>query len=128
MKDLRQHWAEGRPTHGLWSLLPGAVTAEVLARTGADHVVVDLQHGAVGEADLPGITAAIRAAAAVPLVRTRSSSFPDVGRPLDLGAHGVMSPTSATPSTPARWSTRRGTHPTALARSAGSWAAPTSHW
>jgi len=92
VKDLRQHWAEGRPTHGLWSLLPGAVTAEVLARTGADHVVVDLQHGAVGEADLPGITAAIRAAGAVPLVRTRSSSFPDVGRPLDLGAHGVIVP------------------------------------
>ena len=62
MKDLRQHWAGGRPTHGLWSLLPGAVTVEVLARTGADYVVVDLQHGAVSEGELPGITAAIRAA------------------------------------------------------------------
>ena len=90
--DLRTTWAAGRPAHGLWSLLPGAVTAEVLARTGADYVVVDLQHGAVPEADLPGITAAIRAAGSVPLVRTRSSSFPDVGRPLDLGAHGVIVP------------------------------------
>jgi 4-hydroxy-2-oxoheptanedioate aldolase len=90
--DLRTTWAAGRPAHGLWSLLPGAVTAEVLARTGADYVVVDLQHGAASEADLPGITAAIRAVGSVPLVRTRSSSFPDVGRPLDLGAHGVIVP------------------------------------
>ena len=90
--DLRTTWAAGRPAHGLWSLLPGAVTAEVLARTGADYVVVDLQHGAVSEAELPGITAAIRAAGSVPLVRTRSSSFPDVGRPLDLGADGVIVP------------------------------------
>ena len=90
--DLRTTMAAGRAAHGLWSLLPGAVTAEVLARTGADYVVVDLQHGAVSEADLPGIAAAIRAAGAVPLVRTRSSSFPDVGRPLDLGAHGVIVP------------------------------------
>lgn len=92
MNDLRQHWAERRPTHGLWSLLPGAVTAEVLARAGADYVVVDLQHGAVPEADLPGIAAAITAGGSVPLVRTRSSSFADVGRPLDLGAHGVIVP------------------------------------
>ena len=92
MNDLRQRWSEGRATHGLWSLLPGAVTGELLARTGADYVVVDLQHGAVSEGDLPGITAAIRATGSVPLVRTRSSSFADVGRPLDLGAHGVIVP------------------------------------
>jgi 4-hydroxy-2-oxoheptanedioate aldolase len=76
----------------VWSLLPGAVTGEVLARTGADFVVVDLQHGAVTEADLPGVAAAITAAGSVPLVRTRSALFADVGRPLDLGACGVIVP------------------------------------
>lgn len=44
--DLRRLWSNGQPCHGLWSLLPGPVTGEVLARTGADFVVVDLQHGA----------------------------------------------------------------------------------
>jgi 4-hydroxy-2-oxoheptanedioate aldolase len=73
-------------------MLPGAVTGEVLARTGADFVVVDLQHGAVAEAELPGVAAAITAAGSVPLVRTRSPSFADVGRPLDLGARGVVVP------------------------------------
>ncbi len=90
--DLRRRWAEGQPCHGLWSMLPGAVTGEVLARTGADYVVVDLQHGAAAEAELPGITAAITAAGSVPLVRARSPLFADVGRPLDLGARGVIVP------------------------------------
>ena len=90
--DLRRAWSAGEPCHGLWSLLPGAVTGEVLARTGADFVVVDLQHGAVTEADLPGVAAAITAAGSVPLVRTRSPLFADVGRPLDLGACGVIVP------------------------------------
>ncbi|SFO73211.1 4-hydroxy-2-oxoheptanedioate aldolase [Geodermatophilus dictyosporus] len=90
--DLRRRWAGGEPCHGLWSLLPGAVTAEVLARSGADYVVVDLQHGAAAEADLPGVAAAVTAAGSVPLVRTRSPAFPDVGRPLDLGARGVIVP------------------------------------
>jgi 4-hydroxy-2-oxoheptanedioate aldolase len=76
----------------VWSLLPGAVTGELLARTGPDYVVLDLQHGALGEADLPGVTAAVAAAGAVPLVRTRSAQFADIGRPLDLGAQGVFVP------------------------------------
>ena len=92
MVDLRRRWSEGQPCHGLWSTLPGAVTGEVLALTGPDYVVVDLQHGATTEADLPGVTAAVTAAGPVPLVRTRSPSFADVGRPLDLGAHGVIVP------------------------------------
>jgi len=90
--ELRRRWSDGEPCHGLWSTLPGAVTGEVLARTGADFVVVDLQHGAMAEAELPGVTAAVTAAGAVPLVRTRSPSFADVGRPLDLGARGVIVP------------------------------------
>lgn len=90
--DLRQRWSDGQPCHGVWSLLPGAVTGEVLARTGPDFVVVDLQHGATAEAELPGVTAAVGAAGAVPLVRTRSPAFADVGRPLDLGARGVIVP------------------------------------
>jgi 4-hydroxy-2-oxoheptanedioate aldolase len=89
---VRRRWSEGQPCHGLWSLLPGVVTAEVLARTGPDFVVVDLQHGAATEAELPGVAAAIRAAGSIPLVRTRSPLFADVGRPLDLGASGVIVP------------------------------------
>ena len=90
--DVRQRWSDGQPCHGLWSLLPGVVTAEVLARSGADFVVIDLQHGAAAEGDLPGVTAAIRGAGSVPLVRARSPLFADVGRPLDLGAGGVIVP------------------------------------
>jgi 4-hydroxy-2-oxoheptanedioate aldolase len=90
--ELRRRLAAGRPCHGVWSLLPGAVTAQVLAGTGVDHVFLDLQHGALGEADLPAVTAAVAAGGAVPLVRTRSALAADVGRPLDLGAHGVLVP------------------------------------
>ena len=90
--DLRRRWSDGQPCHGLWNTLPGAVTGEVLARTGADFVVVDLQHGAGAEAELPGVAAAITAAGSVPLVRTRSPAFADVGRPLDLGARGIVVP------------------------------------
>ena len=92
VSDLRGRWAAGRAARGVWSRLPGVVTAELLARSGPDYVVFDLQHGALDEADLPGVTAAVVAAGAVPLVRTRSAHVADIGRPLDLGAHGVFVP------------------------------------
>ena len=90
--ELRRRWSGGQPCQGLWNMLPGAVTAEVLTRAGADFVVVDLQHGASAESDLPGVAAAITGGGSVPLVRTRSPSFADLGRPLDLGARGVIVP------------------------------------
>ena len=89
---LRERLAAGRRCTGLWSQLPGVVTAELLAGTGADYVVLDLQHGALGEAELPGVAAAVVAAGSVPLVRTRSAHLADIGRSLDLGAHGVIVP------------------------------------
>jgi 4-hydroxy-2-oxoheptanedioate aldolase len=90
--DLRRRLAAGEACTGVWSLLPGAVTGEVLARTGAEYVFLDLQHGALDERDLPAVTATVVAGGSVPLVRTRSASPADVGRPLDLGAHGVLVP------------------------------------
>jgi 4-hydroxy-2-oxoheptanedioate aldolase len=92
VSDLRSRWAAGKPGYGVWSRLPGPVTAELLARSGPDFVVLDLQHGALGEVDLPGVTASVVAAGAVALVRTRSAQVVDVGRPLDLGAQGVFVP------------------------------------
>ena len=34
--DLRRRWSEGRPCHGLWSLLPGTVTGETLQRAATE--------------------------------------------------------------------------------------------
>jgi len=90
--SLRERLAAGQACTGLWCQLPGAATAGLVARTGADFVVLDLQHGGLAEAELPGATAAVVAGGSVPLVRTRSASLADVGRPLDLGAHGVVVP------------------------------------
>jgi 4-hydroxy-2-oxoheptanedioate aldolase len=92
VSTLRSRLSAGEACHGVWCQLPGAGTAGLLAGTGADFVVLDLQHGALGEAELPGVTAAVVAAGSVPLVRTRSAHVADVGRALDLGAHGVVVP------------------------------------
>src|SRR6266536_402333 len=82
----------GDVVFGAWAVLAGAVSARILAATGVDYVVIDLQHGAATEHDLPAMTSAISLAGATPLARVRYAHPADLGRALDLGCHGVIVP------------------------------------
>ena len=82
----------GEVVYGGWSVIADPVAAGLLAGTGLDYVVVDLQHGAATEASLPALTAAIRLAGAAALGRVRHAHPADIGRALDLGCAGVIVP------------------------------------
>ena len=90
--SVRDRLQRGEPVVGVWSGLGGVEAAELLASCDPDYVVADLQHGAVGEGELPGWLAAVRACGVAGFARVRSSSFPDIGRALDLGAEAVFVP------------------------------------
>ena len=45
MTSLREKWAAGGETLGLWLSLPSFVSAEIAARQPVDYVCVDTQHG-----------------------------------------------------------------------------------
>jgi 4-hydroxy-2-oxoheptanedioate aldolase len=72
--------------------MPGPIGAGILAATGLDYVVIDMQHGGATEHDLPAMTTAIRLAGATPLARVRYAHPADIGRSLDLGCEGVIVP------------------------------------
>ena len=78
--------------YGAWSVVPSVLSLRLLAATGLDYVVVDLQHGEATEADLPAMTSAIRLAGATPIARVRHANPADIGRALDLGCEGVIVP------------------------------------
>jgi 4-hydroxy-2-oxoheptanedioate aldolase len=82
----------GDTAYGAWSVIAGAVSVRALAGTGLDYVVIDLQHGAAAERDLPEMTEAIRRAGVTPLSRVRHAHPADIGRALDLGCQGVIVP------------------------------------
>ena len=82
----------GETVFGGWAVAPSPVSIGMLARSGVDYVVVDLQHGTATEHDLPTLTTAIRLAGATPLGRVRYAHPADIGRALDLGCEGVIVP------------------------------------
>jgi 4-hydroxy-2-oxoheptanedioate aldolase len=90
--SLRDRLLSGEVAYGAWASFSGAISARALAVAGLDYVVVDLQHGAAAEADLPAMTTAIRLAGVTPLGRVRHAHPADIGRALDLGCDGVIIP------------------------------------
>ena len=91
-EQLRAILAERRPALGLWASIPSPLTAEAAAAAGADYVVVDQQHGAVGPDGLMAMLQGISAGGAAPLVRAGRNDPWLIGHALDLGALGVIVP------------------------------------
>jgi 2-keto-3-deoxy-L-rhamnonate aldolase RhmA len=64
----------------------------VLATTGVDFVVYDMEHSGFGIETIKGLMAGNRGSEVVPLVRVPAAEYHFIARVLDAGAHGVMVP------------------------------------
>jgi 4-hydroxy-2-oxoheptanedioate aldolase len=78
---------------GYWIQLDSPASTERVARLGYDYVSLDAQHGLFGYSGmLAALTAIDAAGRAVGLVRVAANDATAIGRALDAGAAGVISP------------------------------------
>ncbi|KAK4132600.1 Phosphoenolpyruvate/pyruvate domain-containing protein [Trichocladium antarcticum] len=90
---LQQVLAEAtRPAMGFWQMLPGANISRILARSGADWILVDCEHGNIDDAAMHEAVPAIAALGVSPIVRLPDLQPWMVKRALDSGAHGILVP------------------------------------
>lgn len=81
-----------RPRVATFLMLGRIEIVELLATAGFDAVVIDLEHGAVEQADLPGLAAAAAAAGVAAWVRLPDRDPALVARALDAGVDGIIAP------------------------------------
>lgn len=77
---------------GGWLQLPSAATAEVVGAVGFDLVVIDAQHGLIGEDALLPMLQALSATGNRTLVRVPGHGDEPIAKALDRGADGVIVP------------------------------------
>ncbi|WP_232661961.1 HpcH/HpaI aldolase family protein [Pseudonocardia sp. TRM90224] len=77
---------------GGWLHAPSSVTAEVVGSVGFDFVVIDQQHGLVGDDALVPMLQALGATGTPGVVRATVNEHAAIGRVLDRGAAGVIVP------------------------------------
>lgn len=89
---LRERWAQGGAATSAWLSIGNAYVAEMAGWSGADAVLVDLQHGMTDIGAMIGMLQAISATPATPLVRVPSCDPPLLMKALDAGAFGIICP------------------------------------
>src|SRR3712207_3666691 len=89
LNRLRALWAEGRCALGAIATIPSAQVVQVLARSGLDFLLIDMEHGPVGPAEAHAMVAATAGTPLVPLARVAATTAWHAKVPLDLGAMGV---------------------------------------
>jgi 4-hydroxy-2-oxoheptanedioate aldolase len=89
---LKARWRRGELTLGAWCMIPGSLTAEILAKAGFDWALVDMQHGCMGYETAVEMIRAIDLGGITPIVRVPWNEPGIVGRMLDAGAMGIVAP------------------------------------
>ncbi len=95
---LAERLKDDRPVFFTWSMMPGGVTAEILARSPFEACLIDMQHGLIGFADMLAMMTAMHKAAKPVLVRPPLGDRGTQAKVLDAGAAGIVVPMINTPA------------------------------
>ena len=96
LNRLKPLWREGRTTLGAIATIPSVQTVQIMARSGLDWIVIDMEHGSINIDMAHAMIAATSGTPLVPFVRVASTSAWQAKLPLDIGALGVCFPMTTT--------------------------------
>src|SRR5438309_29907 len=92
LNRLRQLWREGRPTFGAIATIPSIPTVQIMARSGLDWIIVDLEHGPIDLGSAHAMIMATSGTPCVPLARIAANEPWLAKTPMDIGALGINFP------------------------------------
>jgi 4-hydroxy-2-oxoheptanedioate aldolase len=93
---LKALWREGKTALGAFATIPSTQIIQVMAHSGLDFVIIDMEHGAVDAGNIHSMIVATAGTALVPLVRVAETSAWHAKVPLDFGALGICFPMTIT--------------------------------
>ena len=92
LNRLKQLWRDGRPTFGAIATIPSIQTVQIMARSGIDWIVVDLEHGPIDLGSAHAMITATSGTPCVPMVRIAANEPWLAKAPMDIGALGINFP------------------------------------
>jgi len=92
LNRLRAQWERGKCTLGAIATIPSVQAVQVMARSGLDWIIIDMEHGPIDLAAAHAMIAATSGTPLVPLVRVAAGAAWCAKAPLDLGAMGICFP------------------------------------
>src|SRR6201987_4403999 len=92
LNRLRRQWREKRPTFGAIATIPSIQTVQIMARSGFDWIIVDLEHGPIDLGSAHAMITATSGTSCIPLARIAANEPWLAKAPMDIGALGINFP------------------------------------
>jgi 4-hydroxy-2-oxoheptanedioate aldolase len=92
LNRLRKEWREKRPTFGAIATIPSIQTVQIMAQSGLDWIIVDLEHGPIDLSSAHAMITATAGTPCVPLARIAANEAWLAKAPMDIGALGINFP------------------------------------
>jgi 4-hydroxy-2-oxoheptanedioate aldolase len=92
LNRLKGLWRAGQCTFGAIATIPSVQTVQVMARSGLDWILIDMEHGPIDNGAAHAMIAATTGTPLVPFVRVAAATPWHAKVPLDLGAMGICFP------------------------------------
>ena len=89
---VKQMWRDKRPTFGAIATIPSIQTVQIMARSGIDWIIVDLEHGPIDLTSAHAMITATAGTPCVPLARIAANEPWLAKAPMDIGALGINFP------------------------------------
>lgn len=89
---LKRMLKDGKTVLGTWCILPSASAVNVLAVSGLDFVVIDMEHGPISYETAEDMVRAAESEDCTPIIRVPKNDESEILRGLDIGAHGIVVP------------------------------------
>jgi 4-hydroxy-2-oxoheptanedioate aldolase len=93
---LKNLWRDDRTALGVLATIPSVQTVQLMAQTGVDFILIDMEHGPIDANTAHTMIAATQGTSVVPLVRVGATEPWLAKVPLDIGALGVCFPMTNT--------------------------------
>ncbi|MEA1984395.1 MAG: aldolase/citrate lyase family protein [Euryarchaeota archaeon] len=92
MYNMKRTLKDGGVVVGPWCTIPSSSVINVVASTGMDFVIIDMEHGPHGFEAVEDMIRAAENENCAPLVRVAKNDEALILQALDIGAHGVIVP------------------------------------
>jgi 4-hydroxy-2-oxoheptanedioate aldolase len=91
-RSFRDRIRDGETVCGPWCVLPSPAVIDIIGKSGADFVILDMEHGAHDLQTIEGMLRAAECTGCSALVRVPGNDEAAILHVLDLGAEGVIVP------------------------------------
>ena len=90
--NIKEKLQFGEEVYGTWCMLPSPEVIDVIAKSGLDFVIIDMEHGSMDYTTAQRMTTSAQSEGCSAIIRTPRKDASNILKSLDIGSDGIIIP------------------------------------